>query len=623
MSAIYPGAQALDDVISGLRAARQNGRLVPFVGAGVSRPYCNSWKGFIQALGQSLDAGPDLLTAATAPDASPEEMNRVADRLTAWLRLHSPERQREFLRGALRSPQPGPQPDDFLPPQAKALVAHSWPLIITSNYDDILPLAIERRSNKRPVVLGRSPQDCVRVVRSMDTLQSPIVWYVQGHVPGVAPPTAAMPASPETDALLEEVVIGHQQYQQAINGSPAFRRAFSEVFRRRSLLFIGSGLTESYFVNLIAESLFALGPSVMAHFALFSQHEADKADLDFLKVRLGITPVVYGPSHQHLPSALERIHGLEGGSSRPVDHSYPLDHSRPLVSEIAYSLRRPMADTRKAPVATLVSLRFDPLPAPTESTTVVLSVGIDNTTNPPEPLLGSMAQGYLGENRSVWPGGASDFVAIRPENGATWLFEPADPAARGKILLAAARDTSQEIDSRSLDSISRATFTALRRIETGGQSKTAVMGVLGAGRGRIDEPAFCLAAQLAGIRDFLSTPPADGTALQRVEVRVVDLKSWSPLTDGRISAGEILTSELTRVLVRVADARGRWEEYAVSVPHTSTIEDVLDPYKISGENVCIYAYPMPVRFKHMVSRLPVFPGMIVEVRPSLDGTTAR
>ena len=221
MPEIYAGAQPLDSVISGLRAARQNGRLVPFVGAGVSRPYCNSWKGFIQTLGESLLADLDLLRAATAPNASPEEMNRVADRLTAWLRLHSVNRQREFLRNALRSPQPGPA--DLLPLQAEALVANSWPLIITSNYDDILPVAIERRSKKHPVVLGRSSQDCVQVVRAMDTLQSPIVWYVQGHVPGVVPPTAAMPDSPQIDALLDEVVIGHQQYQQAINGSPTFR----------------------------------------------------------------------------------------------------------------------------------------------------------------------------------------------------------------------------------------------------------------------------------------------------------------------------------------------------------------------------------------------------------------
>ena len=41
--------------------------------------------------------------------------------------------------------------------------------------------------------------------------------------------------------LAGQVVAGHQQYQNAINAHAHFRRAFAEVFRRRSLLFLGSG----------------------------------------------------------------------------------------------------------------------------------------------------------------------------------------------------------------------------------------------------------------------------------------------------------------------------------------------------------------------------------------------
>ena len=37
--------QDFSDSLPGLRAARRAGRLVPFVGAGISRPRCRSWPG--------------------------------------------------------------------------------------------------------------------------------------------------------------------------------------------------------------------------------------------------------------------------------------------------------------------------------------------------------------------------------------------------------------------------------------------------------------------------------------------------------------------------------------------------------------------------------------------------
>ena len=136
-------------------------------------------------------------------------------------------------------------------------------------------------------------------MRSLDILQQPIVWHVQGHVPGTAD---AMDSE-----ILDQVVLGHQEYQQAINADPAFRRAFAEVFRRRSLLFLGSGLAESYMVNLISEVLFNFGPSPHPHYALLTREEVERADPDFLAVRLGIMPVVYGEAYAGLPAAISRL----------------------------------------------------------------------------------------------------------------------------------------------------------------------------------------------------------------------------------------------------------------------------------------------------------------------------
>lgn len=85
--------------------------------------------------------------------------------------------------------------------------------------------------------------------------------------------------------------------------------------------------------------------------------------------------------------------------------------------------------------------------------------------------------------------------------------------------------------------------------------------------------------------------------------------------EGRINVGDLLTSRLARVLVRVADRQGRWDEYALSVRHGSTVSDVLRSYKIMEEGVEISAYPLPREPMASIHDTPVFPGMIIEVQP--------
>jgi hypothetical protein len=97
-----------------------------------------------------------------------------------------------------------------LPKQALALASFSWPLVITTNYDDVVPQAFRGRMRGKAGEIrihGRSREDCARVVRSLDMLDEPIVWYIQGHIG----------ESSARRTLLEEVVVGHQQYQQAIS----------------------------------------------------------------------------------------------------------------------------------------------------------------------------------------------------------------------------------------------------------------------------------------------------------------------------------------------------------------------------------------------------------------------
>ena len=306
---------SMAEALPGLCTARDAGRLVPFLGSGISHPYCRSWKGFIKALADQLGDGPSTSSAIEAAPANPEVLYRIADRLAAWLRLRPLAERRTILIEALRDPL---KAEFGLPAQAVALARHYWPLIITSNYDDVVPVTMRRRFGDVSIrIRGRSPQDCTEVVRMLDVLQTPIVWYIQGHIAGIADESMGI-GNPALDLLVDEMVVGHQQYQRAINSDTAFRRAFSEVFRRRSVLFIGSGLSESYFVNLIAEALFSLGPSAAPHYALFTADELEKTDPEFLTVRLGITPVVYGERHEELPAGTREDRGSQASRHKTI-----------------------------------------------------------------------------------------------------------------------------------------------------------------------------------------------------------------------------------------------------------------------------------------------------------------
>ncbi|WP_210340321.1 SIR2 family NAD-dependent protein deacylase [Microvirga splendida] len=531
----------------------------------------------------------------------------MADRAAAWLRLKSAAERREILIAALRDTSSSTQ---GLPEQASSLVKGSWPLIITTNYDDILPVANEREPGALPLrVLGRSAQDCAQVIRGLDVIQDLTVWYIQGHVAGVA--ASVRQPCPRLEALLDEVVIGHQQYQGVINSATAFRRAFSEVFRRRSLLFVGSGLAESYFVNLIAETLFALGPSPSVHYALFSRADLEKVDPEFLAVRLGITPVVYGDTHRELPGALSRI-----AVSR--DNPVAAQSSGAMLSRLSFEV--PRGDhAGECQDRVEVTIRFAGLSAPRPHACVALSVGLDRIDDRIEPGYGQMAWRFFIENRKLYDDPEAWFSVPQAQSGR--LFRLGTEDSPHPVFLVGAREGrhSENSDERSLAAITEATREALAAIEEAGFEKVS-MGVFSAGEGQEHDVAYCLIAQLSGVRTFLDSS-SGSRMLHHIEICVFDGRIWAPVIEGRINVGDLLTSRLARVLVRVADRQGRWDEYALSVAHGSTVGDVLQSYKITGEDADVSARPLTRGLTSTIYDAPVFPGMIIEVQPLISSPT--
>ncbi|MFN8925119.1 MAG: hypothetical protein ACK5WM_06160 [Rhodospirillales bacterium] len=110
-------------------------------------------------------------------------------------------------------------------------------------------------------------------------------------------------------------------------------------------------------------------------------------------------------------------------------------------------------------------------------------------------------------------------------------------------------------------------------------------------------------------------PPTSGPGLRSVEIAILDTGVWSALAQGRIQPLDLLTSRFARVLVRVFDGRGVVEEFARSVPHDHTIDEVLAAYRIKQSGTRIEARPLPRLKAENVSGLKVFPGMVIEVHP--------
>jgi hypothetical protein len=572
----------LDQALPGLRATREAGKLVPFVGLGVSRPFCRDWAGFITKLASDYGSGQPL------NDHNPDGLARAGDRVAARLSLEDPLPRYNRILTALRE-------GGVLPPQSVALVAGYWPLMITTNYDDLLVVAAQTEKIPAPHVLGRSQADCAKVVRSLEQYSPPYLWAIQGHLPGV------FSGSVIAGTISDDLVIGHQQYQQAINGNPSLRRGFAEVYRRRSLLFVGSGINENYVVNLISEALFMLGPSPHAHYALFPRSMAKTVDVDFLAVRLGVTTVWYGDTFHDLPSALNKIAISPGGKMFTQRTSG--------MSRLVY--RVPRGDAGQEHVEVELSLGGLAGGSRTansgDTRCLVFSVGLSKDG---EPIIGNQFLSYYGRR----PDGLKTVKVACFHEGI--LFQVLESDTETDLFLLAARAQSTGSDARALDSISIATRDALVQLESRGFQHVS-MGLLAAGPQRMDNPTSCLVAQLAGLRDFCSLPAtAHGSWLRSVTISIVAPDVWSSVEHGRVLVGDILTSRVVRVLVRVSNRKGEREEFALSVPLGSTVKHVVDVYYSDTQHIDATAWPLPKPASPPeILDLGVFPGMIIEVSP--------
>jgi hypothetical protein len=316
-----------DDMIPLLVSAYERGRLVPFLGAGMSAPACAQWGELVANLERLAGVKPRAPGDAAAAQPA-GNLTARADHAAAVLRNQG--NTDEFwgkLREALRTSHPME-----VSPQTRALARFYWPLVITTNYDDMFLAAAQEPATGEILPLTRHPWHCKEVMNSLAEPAGRYVWHIQGFLGGQIDPSMVPEARRQQPGglirkvpfqrLLDDLVLGHGEYRRVTNLEPQFRRCFAEVFRQRSFLFLGSSLSEEYFLNLFGEILEIYGANPLPHFALACR---GKTDARFLLERMNIFVCEYD-DHNVLPQWLGRLsQRLGGGRCRSSGWSFALN----------------------------------------------------------------------------------------------------------------------------------------------------------------------------------------------------------------------------------------------------------------------------------------------------------
>ncbi len=271
-----------------LCAIYDQGNLVPFVGSGMSIPHCVTWKMFVESLeGQIRRCG-----KSSSPNQDLVQRANVAMRN---LRLTGANTAECIRRAVYRAEVPGTD----VPPQTKELARLYWPLICTTNYDDVYLQARKEQGRDSLVwVFGRSDADCRQILNHLRFPTREVVWALQGFL-------RPRYQTNWPEHLERELVVGHAEYRAAANREPHFRRSFAEVFRNYSFLFLGSGLSEPYFLSLFDEIIELNGPPNRPHFAFV---ESGDLDPEFMRQNYHIECMSYPKGkHDELVAHLKRF----------------------------------------------------------------------------------------------------------------------------------------------------------------------------------------------------------------------------------------------------------------------------------------------------------------------------
>jgi SIR2-like domain len=566
------------DLFPNLISAYDQGKLVPFLGAGASVGGCTLWPDFVTNL--ERNAGISVETK----DDSPTLLIQRAARATLQIKYRFPNDRGQFttiVRSALRV-----NPSS-IPFSCQILAKVSWPLVITTNYDDwfyklwnlenvgrdLTPTSKSytvKEPWNRMVVCGRSRLDCQRVLASLRRPDNPIMWAVQGFLGGQAVFANSDEISPPPNLQLleQEVVIGHEEYRREGLTNQYFRRAFAEVFRSRSLLFVGSNLSEEYFRSLFDEIIEFQGANPTNHFALMKRGAVDR---EFLLYNYQIRVVEY-EDHNDVPEMLSVLTGSIGEERpRPTSWSYSfLEGAK--VSEV-----------NPPPLAVI---RRRKLPRPSEGECLLLSAGIQEQ----RVVLGSKVRDSLID---LFP--SENFVELSAytdqllEEPYLWRHK------RLPIFFLAAR--ARERDERDARIIKASVASALKVISKQYHSVEAML--LAAGPGRVFPPFVALVEMIRGLTSVFNDGGLD-PEFRNFSINVIDPGVIQLIRAGKLNLQELLLVGLFRIGVEIWRSENEVLRLSELISENTEINEIRARYYIPGNGWLFMVEPSPTGSKNLL-----------------------
>lgn len=525
--------------------AYDRGRLVPFIGSGLSREACASWRDLIQGLYR--EAHEEL---PERWDPTEEELVQAAHRAVTLLkRRHGPGAFASKVNAALYADT------SDIPAQTVALCKTYWPLVISTNYDDLycranLKYQIDKNRRNRTKdeiefveVRGRAESDCQRVLAHVAFPVRRMLWAIQGFLTtdtfwkmvdeDVRSLAKHWTADFETwlrnlrqeyERLESELVIGHAEYRRLTHRIPHFRRAFAEVFRSHSLLFVGSGLGDRYLLELFGEVVEMVGHSPHPHFAVI---EEGRIDRDFLLDRYNIRAIEYPKrkskkdAHGDVPTILEELAAaIRGSRARSEQQTHDLAATSWIEEE-----------EEKKTTITLGVVRSLLVQPKAAEHCVAISVGRDDHFKPaPQPLVGRMteflAKAGADPARYKWVDEQTPFVC---------RFLAKHEGVYG--IAARSLGAGSSRDRRELTVIGTA-FRAFLDHISARHSSASVM-LLAAGPHRVFPAAYSFMEMVRTYRDW-NRERSGKERLTRLDIHVIAPDVIALLTSGRLDVNGLL-----------------------------------------------------------------------------------
>jgi SIR2-like domain len=573
------------EVIPQLAALYRQGILVPFIGAGMSRGVCCGWEDLLRNL--ALELNISLPASDEKNKITSSEIIRLADEIVSSLRPHKiPEQIRINRKALLEKPE-----NKEIPKQVTELAKLYWPLVITTNYDDVFWSAAHKHQNKDKIdILGRSAEDCHAILHSLDEVASPKLWAIQGFIGGQLSDVNQVIDDPaKQNELADQIVLGHQQYQKAINNSIHFRRAFAEVFRRRSLLFLGSGILEDYLVNLFSEILHHQGCGPYPHFALLKRSEKKRYDNLFMQQRLGIVPIFYD-NHDDLPKHLQTLSDLIKFWLQDMPSSNKPVTSLIFQDEIGFKLA---ANSAEGTVPLKINICKNVLPVPNAdyNECSVVSVGREDNYPREGSQAKSLIKSYPKKNTNSK---AKPWKMV--DKAPSYVFRYLDSPIFG--IAARRRDAHiRKHATRDLGIIPEAVCVLLRELDLIGFD-TVHISAIAAGKHRCWDPIHPFAQTLCGIRKFVAENQVNH--IKKIILYIIDPATWSAIVTRKIPVETLLTSGISTHNVKTTDSSGFTESFSITLKESPTLEQLLKLCKLNPHLWKASVFPLPVEENEII-----------------------